>query len=378
MAAGQGTRTIRVFLASPSDVIEEREALAKLVRDVNDVLAFLADDKGLSLELVRYETHAYPDIGKPQDVINRQIPLDYDIFLGVMWKRCGTPTAKHPSGTVEEFRRAFEKRKSSHLPRIMFYFCDQPMPIPDDDSEVRQLGEVVKFRSELSSKGLTETYPTHADFSEHVRGGLLRAIRDILHEESHGALAAPGLQMKDHADPAAQTAIMALAAEYDQIRSDMPSSGARTRRMTAVVSQMKAHAAGAGPLLDQLMNSESAGARLAAISVFQMFPNPDHLEWLADRLDNPGVEKPFIGYMAAVALLEAVRALPASNKDTLKKSLDKARKLAAKLPQDSDRIEVLGLAFQEFDRRFGKSRVKPPPRVSAKPKRMSRGTRKVK
>src|SRR5215471_12877404 len=113
-------RTLKVFLASPSDVVEERGALARLIRDINDVLAFLAPEKHLKLELVRYETHTFPDLGQPQEVINRQIPMDYDIFVGVMWSRCGTPTATAPSGTVEEFRRAYEHRKKGHLPRIMF------------------------------------------------------------------------------------------------------------------------------------------------------------------------------------------------------------------------------------------------------------------
>src|SRR5215472_6458102 len=119
--AERAPRTLKIFLSSPSDVTEERDALAQLVKDINDVLAFLAPEKRLTLELVRYETHAYPDIGQPQEVINRQVPVDYDIFVGVMWKRCGTPTANAPSGTIDEFRRAFEHRKSSHLPRIMFY-----------------------------------------------------------------------------------------------------------------------------------------------------------------------------------------------------------------------------------------------------------------
>ena len=46
-------RLLKVFLASPSDVVEEREALARLVRDINDVLAYLTPEKRLSLELVR-------------------------------------------------------------------------------------------------------------------------------------------------------------------------------------------------------------------------------------------------------------------------------------------------------------------------------------
>jgi hypothetical protein len=56
-------RTLKVFLASPGDVTEERAALARLVRDINDVLTFLVPDKRLNLELVRYKTYAYPATG---------------------------------------------------------------------------------------------------------------------------------------------------------------------------------------------------------------------------------------------------------------------------------------------------------------------------
>ena len=64
--------------------------MARLVRDINDVLAFLAPARNLRVEMVGYETHSYPDLGSPQEVIDRQIPLDYDVFVGIMWKRCGT------------------------------------------------------------------------------------------------------------------------------------------------------------------------------------------------------------------------------------------------------------------------------------------------
>src|SRR3954468_16775460 len=124
-------KTIKIFLATPGDLAQERDALGALIRDINDVLTFLAPEKRLSLELIRYETHAFPDIGAPQAVINRQIPLNYDILIGAMWSRCGTPTPKYASGTIEEFWRANEHRKEHGSPVIMFYFCEQMIPIPD-------------------------------------------------------------------------------------------------------------------------------------------------------------------------------------------------------------------------------------------------------
>src|SRR5215469_14970633 len=228
-------RVLRVFVASPNDVAEERETLAKLLAEINDVLAYLAPEERLSLELVRYETHSYPDIGAPQEVINREIPVDYDIFVGIMWKHAGTPTSTARSGTIEEFNRACERRKQGSLPRIMFYFCDEPIPLPTA-TELQQLAEVVKFRSQLASQGLTVSYPSHAEFGEHVRGGLLRAIRDILGEVVRSPLAA---NLPPPPDGTAREAALQLAKEYDQIRRDMDAGDERTRIMEGIFSRMK-------------------------------------------------------------------------------------------------------------------------------------------
>lgn len=343
-------RVLRIFLASPSDVSEERDALSRLVRDINDVLTFLAPERRLGLELVRYETHAYPDMGQPQDVINHQIPVDYDIFIGVMWRRAGTPTRENPSGTIEEFRRAYARRRQGSRPVIMFYFCDQAIPIPDE-SELAQLEEVVRFKAELSKLGLTWTYPTHTDFGEHLRGGLLRAIRDILREESAAPVSATRAVPARVAD-SARTTMLDLSAEYEETRRAMVAGGTRTRRMTALFSRMKSHAPAVIGLLDEFAHSESPGRRLAAIAILQMFSRAEYLPWLAERLDNPALEKPFVGYQAAVALLEAVRALPAEDAPKLREALATAKVLAQKLPDDPDRLQVLALAESELDQKY--------------------------
>ena len=348
-------RIIKVFLASPSDVQTERESLSRLINDINDVLTFLAPERRIAVELVRYETHAYPDIGQPQEVINRQIPTDYDIFVGVMWRRCGTPTKKAPSGTIEEFWRAYARRKQSNLPKIMFYFCDGRIPMPSQE-ELAQLGQVIEFRTKLAPIGLTQSYPRHEQFSEFVRGGLLRAIRDILNDNAAVAsIERKALLPSGQVRPEDQKAFLDLATEYEEIRYRMPSGWQRTQRMTAIFSRMTAKAATVKALLPELQQNASAGNRLGAIAILQSFPNAAHLEWLAERL-NHEQERPFVGYQAAVALLEAVRSLPATNCGALRAALERASTLAARLTTDPPRIRVLEAASIELKRKCGKAK----------------------
>ena len=226
----EGPKTIRIFLASPSDVEEERDVLSALIREVNDVLAFLVPDRALRLELVRYETHTYPDMGRAQDVINRQIPIDYEIFVGVMWKRVGTPTANSPSGTIEEFRRALAHRQSTGRPVIMFYFCDEQVPFPRGE-DLDQLQKVVQFRDELSSIGYTLSYPKRTEFRDHVRGGILRAIADLL----GGSIKSVSLGITEPSSAAFadedRDSMAELASQYDEVRRTMSPGSARTQVM---------------------------------------------------------------------------------------------------------------------------------------------------
>jgi len=342
-------RVLKVFVASPDDVAEERNALAKLLADINDVLAYLTPEKRLSLELLRYETHSYPDIGAPQEVINREIPVDYDIFIGIMWKRAGTPTATAPSGTIEEFNRACERRKQGSLPRIMFYFCDQPIPVPTA-TELQQLAEVVRFRSQLASQGLTASYTSHAEFGDHVRGGLLRAIRDILGEAVPSPISVTLAPGPPTVDAASREAALQLAKEYDQIRRTMPAGDERTRIMEGVFSRMKIAASKVQGFLPALQQSDSAGERLMAIAILDMFPESNYLLWLAARMD-PEQEKPFVAYHAAVALLDAVTNLPPEDCAQLEAALAEAKKLALRLKGDPPRLNILARAEEELARK---------------------------
>lgn len=367
-APDEEPRVIRIFVASPSDVSEERAALAGLVREINDALTFLMPEKRLSLELIRYETHAFPDVGQAQEVINRQIPIDYDILIGLMWRRCGTPTTKYASGTIEEFWRAYEHRKTHGRPTIMFYFCDQPIPMPSSE-ELQQLSGVIGFREELAGLGYTVTYPTHADFREYVRGGLLRALKSMIDARKESK--ARSDQVDAVSEPVAveeeaRQAYVKLAEEYERVRRDMSPGGPRTRRMTSIFNLMLAQAPAVRALLLEFERSASAGERLGAIAILHMFPSGDHLDWLAERL-NHEEERPFVGYQAAVGLLHAVRSLPRSQCARLKSALANARKLAERLTTDPPRIEVLRAAEAELAAKCGRTEGRTAPRQTARP-----------
>lgn len=169
---------LRIFVASPSDVREEREVLGRVVQELNRTIG---REKDVMLELIRWETDVVPDMGPPQDVINRQVERigPYDIFVGIMWRRFGTPTEHAASGTSEEFQSAYEAYLATGRPRIMFYFKQAPV-MPQTLYEAEQLVRVVAFRDELGKKGLYTTYDTAFDFERYVREHLTKRIGELL------------------------------------------------------------------------------------------------------------------------------------------------------------------------------------------------------
>jgi hypothetical protein len=164
-----------VFVASPGDVENERDGLEEIIRELN--IAW-SRELGIRLELIRWETHAYPGIGEDaQSVINEQIPTDYDLFIGIMWCRYGTPTGRAGSGTIEEFQLAKSRYdKDPAGMRLMFYFKDTPVPPSKLDPD--QLAKVAAFRKSLGNEGvLYWTFDGLEDFDKHLRLHITRQVQ---------------------------------------------------------------------------------------------------------------------------------------------------------------------------------------------------------
>ncbi|HEX5703854.1 MAG TPA: DUF4062 domain-containing protein [Pyrinomonadaceae bacterium] len=167
---------LRVFVSSPSDVKEERTALQELIQELNNTWS---KNLGVRLEWVGWETHTFPAAGSdPQAVINEQIADEYDIFVGLMWTRFGSPTARDGSGTAEEFHRAYERHR--HVPndiRVMFYFKDATVSPSEIDPE--QLTSRKKFQDELGEKGVYYwTFISRDEFAQLARMHLGRQVQE--------------------------------------------------------------------------------------------------------------------------------------------------------------------------------------------------------
>jgi hypothetical protein len=178
-------------VASPSDIKEERERLERIVTELNRTWA---DTLALEIELVRWETHAYPGFNTdPQAAINEEISDDYEIFIGLLWARVGTPTPRALSGTLEEFERAYTKFKANpESVNLLIYFKDQP--IPPSEIKPDQVDQIQRFRNSLGSLGgLYWTFQTCGDFEALVRPHLARVIQvwngriDSQSSRAHGA-----------------------------------------------------------------------------------------------------------------------------------------------------------------------------------------------
>ncbi|MBL8150027.1 MAG: DUF4062 domain-containing protein [Blastocatellia bacterium] len=167
---------LRVFVASPGDVKEERNLLEKVVQEIN---LLWRDQLGITLELVKWETHVIPAISvDAQAAINEQIRDDYDIFVGILWTRFGTPTGRATSGTEEEFNRAYAKWKANpNDVRVMMYF--KGAPISPDQIDPEQLARVHTFRKSLREKGVFDYMYTSLDeFRELLRVHLSHQIQN--------------------------------------------------------------------------------------------------------------------------------------------------------------------------------------------------------
>lgn len=155
---------IRVFIGAPSDVDQEREIIKKVINTMNKFYRGTGFSK---FNLIELKKDVMPDIGsglEAQEIIDESIG-DYDLFIGILWKRFGTPTKTHESGTQQEFENALKSDA-----KVMFYFSN--LPLTPDEVVPEQFEKIINFKNKIKDKGLYFEYSSLEEFEELIENNL--------------------------------------------------------------------------------------------------------------------------------------------------------------------------------------------------------------
>ena len=160
---------VRVLIASPSDLRDERDSVERVIHRWN---ARNAAYVGVMLMPTRWETNASAEMGAAaQDIINRQIVDESDILIGMFWTRLGTPTASNVSGTAEELHRFLDGGKPAAL------FISR-LPADPHTVDSAQFDALKAFLDEQRSNGLVLDFQTPEEFAALVEDSLTRFVRE--------------------------------------------------------------------------------------------------------------------------------------------------------------------------------------------------------
>ena len=150
-------RIVKILIASPGDVIQERTMAEKVILDWNA----RHQTSRIRLEAVLWERYAAPENrgdGKgPQEPINRQLVDECDFAIGIFWTRIGTPTKIAPGGAVEEVQRILARQKP-----VMLYFSN--VAYRRNEIELDQIEKLDAFRTAMQTDGLVCEYDERHEF----------------------------------------------------------------------------------------------------------------------------------------------------------------------------------------------------------------------
>ncbi|EMS99440.1 hypothetical protein H009_02468 [Agrobacterium tumefaciens str. Cherry 2E-2-2] len=175
---------IKIFLGSPGDLVDERRAAKRIVDEEN---RNHANALGYHIELVGWED-TVAQHGRAQEIINRDL-VQCDYFVGIVWKRWGTPPGPagtpYSSGFQEEYEQSERRFEETGKPAISILFKD----INDEDKRDvgPQLEQVLKFKKRFTEeyRGAYQTFTDLRDFEHRFRSIVALSLRSEIDEESN-------------------------------------------------------------------------------------------------------------------------------------------------------------------------------------------------
>ncbi|GAA5037678.1 DUF4062 domain-containing protein [Microbacterium fluvii] len=165
---------LRVFIASPAGLSDERDAIEQTAASLNAILSDLLD---VTIRVYRWE-QLTSRAGRPQALINPWVD-QCDLFIGILHRRWGSPAGgEYETGFHEEIGLALKRRASSGAPDISLYFKavdEGSLSDPGPD-----LARVIAFKRELREqhKILYQEFAT----VEELRLLIALRLTEVMHE----------------------------------------------------------------------------------------------------------------------------------------------------------------------------------------------------
>lgn len=178
-------KVVKVFLASPGDLGEERKSAKAVVEEFNNQFA---DVFGCQVVLVGWED-TVSVFGRPQATINRELER-CELFVGLMWKKWGTPpdtTGTYSSGFEEEYETTIRRRLSEGRPEISILFKEIDSELLRDPGN--DLKRVLAFKEKLiaEKKILFEGFGDIREFDKKFRRCVTNYVIGLRDQEAEGA-----------------------------------------------------------------------------------------------------------------------------------------------------------------------------------------------
>lgn len=150
-------KQIRVFISCPGDVVDE----ANIVEDICKSISAAYRHKNIEVISLYWERDFVSEItgeGAPAVIEDRLEEYDYDVYLGIMWKRFGDKLENGLTPTEGEFEKAYDRMQKTGRPVIQFYFKVSDYQ-PIDDNERAQMESVQNFkRNKIAPLGLYQNF----------------------------------------------------------------------------------------------------------------------------------------------------------------------------------------------------------------------------
>lgn len=176
----KSVRELEIFIASPGDVAAERQAVRDTVDSVNHLFASHSNFPRL---LATGWEDLPPTYGRPQGRIN-ELVASCDVFVGVLGNRFGSPTGTHPSGFLEEYEGAVERRGRDRSPEVALYFRTPTQDMLADPGT--ELQRVLRFKRQVEENHevLYGEFKTDSEFRDQLKDLLTKVVLDNIETQS--------------------------------------------------------------------------------------------------------------------------------------------------------------------------------------------------